>query len=464
MSGTRASRLLNGIAGQASGRVMVAVFQLAIMPVMIHAWGLALYGEWLLVTGVATYLAVSNHGLTSASAMAIIRHGAQGDHAAANRITATSLSAVLAVTTVITLAAAAAMGLSRLPQALSIASLKPYDLVAITLACGVQVCAASARTLPIAVSEAQGHYGKPQLLSSAIRLVEFAGTVMLVLSGFTPVVIAGWMATIVVADWLAQVMLARHWASWARFSPAVPDVRVLADLARPSAGHTVISVAVNALSIQGARMVVGATLGPAAVGALSIYTSVTRVTDHLAAMVLPVLQLEFARQPDGTHENARAIGLIGLTQTASLIILAGYTGIAALSGDWIFRMLSAGHVPFNLVLFLLFSLVCLCVQFGRGSLTYLMGRNRVGTISVTMLLGWMAALAMTIPLASWLGIAGVAVALVMGELCASMAALVIAARHFGLSPRSYAALLFSIRPMLAVIGRLLPHSSKRRTA
>lgn len=464
MTGHRTRRILMGLGGQASGRLIVAIYQLAIMPVMIHVWGLDLYGEWLIVTGVATYLAVSNHGLTAASAMAVIRLASQDDHAGANAVIGTSLAIVLVVTSTITAVVAMLLAWSRLPQLLSLAQLPVLDLAAIAIACGVQVAGASARTLPIAACDAEGYYGRPQMLSSAFRLVEFGGTVALVLSGFDPVTVAWWMAAIVLADWLAQVALARRRASWAQFRLRMPRWTVVRDLVRPSAGHTVISVAVNALSVQGMRLLVSAILGPAAVGVLSIYTAVTRVTDHLAAMILPVLQLEFARMPEDSSASAGPVRMIGASQMASLLVFGVYTLVAALFGNLAFKLLSAGNVAFDLHLFLLFSLAVLAVQFGRSNLTYLMGRNLVGSVAAAMLGGWLLALAVAAITLGTLGIAGAAISLMVGEAWASLAATALVARHFRLSPARYAISLLSIRPLTALLGRRRSPSTKATAA
>jgi O-antigen/teichoic acid export membrane protein len=76
-----ARSFLAQIYAQASG----ILIQLALVPVLIHAWGTTLYGTWLLLTAVPFYLTFSDFGFTFIAKNEMVMAVAAGDRAAAVR-------------------------------------------------------------------------------------------------------------------------------------------------------------------------------------------------------------------------------------------------------------------------------------------------------------------------------------------------------------------------------------------
>ena len=58
-------RIIHGIGANGFGQVVNLLIQFASVPIMIHAWGVERYGEWVTLSALPAYLVLSNIGLTS---------------------------------------------------------------------------------------------------------------------------------------------------------------------------------------------------------------------------------------------------------------------------------------------------------------------------------------------------------------------------------------------------------------
>ncbi len=59
-------RVLQSLRASAFSQASQILIQFVSVPILIHAWGLVYYGEWLLLFTIPSYLGLSDAGLTSA--------------------------------------------------------------------------------------------------------------------------------------------------------------------------------------------------------------------------------------------------------------------------------------------------------------------------------------------------------------------------------------------------------------
>src|SRR5258708_37060979 len=85
MAGTVRGRLIRGFGATALGPVVTAIIQLGTVPLLLHAWGAAKYGDWLLLSAVPSYLTFSNMGFGDASGSDMTMRVAAGDRDGALR-------------------------------------------------------------------------------------------------------------------------------------------------------------------------------------------------------------------------------------------------------------------------------------------------------------------------------------------------------------------------------------------
>jgi O-antigen/teichoic acid export membrane protein len=78
-------RFIGSLAAQIYGQISGIVIQLALVPVLIHAWGTTLYGTWLLLSAVPFYLTFSDFGFTFIAKNEMVMAVASGNRQAAVR-------------------------------------------------------------------------------------------------------------------------------------------------------------------------------------------------------------------------------------------------------------------------------------------------------------------------------------------------------------------------------------------
>ena len=59
-NGSVTHRLMRGFGANALGPVVTAIIQLGSVPIFLHAWGAAKYGDWLLLSAIPSYLSLSD--------------------------------------------------------------------------------------------------------------------------------------------------------------------------------------------------------------------------------------------------------------------------------------------------------------------------------------------------------------------------------------------------------------------
>src|ERR1700731_1725951 len=78
-------RFMRGFGATALGPVVTAIIQLGSVPVFLHVWGAAKYGDWLLLSAIPSYLTLSDLGFGNASGSDMPMLVAANDHEGALR-------------------------------------------------------------------------------------------------------------------------------------------------------------------------------------------------------------------------------------------------------------------------------------------------------------------------------------------------------------------------------------------
>ncbi len=66
--GTLRTRILKSLAASALGPVVTSAFQIITVPLYLHSWGTRLYGEWIILSAVPVYLALTDFGFATVAA------------------------------------------------------------------------------------------------------------------------------------------------------------------------------------------------------------------------------------------------------------------------------------------------------------------------------------------------------------------------------------------------------------
>ena len=248
-----------GLAANLTGNGVTLLIQLVSVPVLLAAWGVPVYGEWLILSAIPTYLALSDLGFSSVAGNSMIVLAANGDREAAVAFgrRAWSITTVMTVAVVLAAVAIALVAGGVFGEA---AAIPASETRLVLVALFAQVAVANQFAMLDVWYRAGGRYPLGTAFRQFARLLEFGALIAAVLLGAGPggAAVAFLVGSLVGfgVSWLAL----RRAVTWASFRPEAPRLQTFRELVRPGLAFISFPLS-NAISIQGFTIVVGATLG-----------------------------------------------------------------------------------------------------------------------------------------------------------------------------------------------------------
>lgn len=369
-------RLVRGVFANGLGQIVVIFTQLVATPVLASTWGAEKFGLWLLFTSLPAYLSMGDFGLATSAGNQMTMLVARDEIAQARRV---YHSAWIAVTTccLIVLAlgivAASLVPATLLPHAGLLPNTQArYTLLALTgygalcLQNGIQQ--AAYRSI--------GLYAKGTTVNAGIMLSETLAILAVVLAHGG--LFAAALALLTVR--LLGVVLSAFWlyrrAGWLRPGVSHASLNEVKELLHLGL-LTMLVPAAYAINLQGALLVVGATLGPAQVAVFAVTRTLTRVGIQASALVNHAVMPEFAiavARSDKTE--ARRLYAISLC-TYAVMLLGVFAGLA-LFGPWFIHKWTHGSIEADrsFVVLMALSMVLQGVWHGTSNLLLAINMQR----------------------------------------------------------------------------------------
>ncbi len=343
------NRLWKGLGANAYGTLVVAIVQLAGVPILLHIWGVRLYGEWLVLFAVPAYLSLANLGYAASIANDMTMRVARGDREGA--LTAfQSLLALVSVTgAVAALVLLPLLYLLPIAEWLRMTALAPSEVHVVLLLLAGEVLVHLFGGVSSAGFRANGEYGLGVALENTTSLAQYVALWAIAIAGFGPVGAAAVFFTVRIIGGGATLGYLSHRHSWLHLSLSKVHLGYLRGLFAPSFAHLMVPVA-NALKNQGLVIVIGAVLGPIAVVVFSVLRTLTRISLRLAAIISHAIEPEIAAA-EGRKDRAlqRRLYLTGLQSSLWFSMVAGL--ILYFIGDVVLKLWTQGRVSMDHTLF-----------------------------------------------------------------------------------------------------------------
>jgi O-antigen/teichoic acid export membrane protein len=418
------ARLSIGMSGQAFSRVVVAAYTILLVPLLIRAWGVDGYGQWIALTALASYMGLSNFGLVSTSANEMIIASGAGDIVRAQKTFQVSINLTLfGVLPVILLLVAVILAFP-VDQLLRLSQISWRESAVIIACAAAALWFQTFRGLMVATLYAVGSYGFAYYLQGAMKLVELLGIGIAVSAyGGGQVSAAVLVAAVALIELLVVSVYARRSASWARIDLRAFDRAWIVSQARPAIGFMVANLATQGLMNQAPRVVLSALLGGQAVGVYAIYATAMRFVDQLLLTLVMPLEIEIAHS-FGRGERNRIRRLIVFGTHISWVLFLGVALGLMLFGPAVFRVWTTGRIEFAYGLMGLFMCLSAANLQGRVSLHALSSVNRLYGPSFLILLVAAVSVGIGAMLTSAIGMPGMVIGGVAGELLTSVIAIV----------------------------------------
>ncbi|CCD92763.1 membrane hypothetical protein [Bradyrhizobium sp. ORS 375] len=415
-----ARRLAIGLVGQGLWRLAMALNPILLVPVQISHWGLDLFGQWITLTALVSYLPYLNLGLVATATNDLIMAVAAGDRDRAQRSFQMSCNLALGLLPLILIVVVIALAVLPLARWFHLDGIGAGAVVLVFAFAAAQLCFETLRGLMAAVLYANGRYCAAYNIATAIKLVELTAAIGAIAGfGAQPVHIAGLTATTALIDLVVVTVVARKLAPWARVDWRRIDVGWLREQLRPALGFSAYNLATQGVMIQGPRLVLGALLGGSAVAVYAVYATAMRLVDQLFLTVMAPAGVEISHAA-GRKDRTQLVRLVAFVVQLSLLAFAAVSLALMILGPVIFDWWTRHQVAFHHQLMILYLLMSGAGLPGRIAAQALISVNAMRKVAIITLAAAALSIALGAALVSASGLSGVLIGGIAGEAAISI--------------------------------------------
>ncbi len=410
MRGDRKLRFLLGIGANLYGQMVVALIQIAGVPILLHCWGGRTYGEWLIVCALPSYLSMTDLGFSMSAGNDMTRLVAVGDSDEAQAVFQSVLLLLLCTTSAVLILMLALLWVLPVGRWLHLGGLTPLQVKCVIGCLAAEILIKLFDGLNHAGFRANGAYALHQTITSTTPLLQQGALWTVACLGGSPLAaVAAYLLVRAVVVPATMVLLLRR-CHWLHLGVTLARWAHLARLFKPALGNLALPLA-QALGIQGMVLVVGGMLGPLAVVAFSTMRTLTRLALQLVACISYAAEPEFAAMLAERGQSQMAAFFQRTMRLSLWIAIITVAAIAAL-GPEILRYWTHGAVRADPVLLGFLLATVLSQTLWNGAVSMLKACNRHLRAAMGQLVSAAAALLLAVALLrSWQGIdaAGAAV-------------------------------------------------------
>jgi O-antigen/teichoic acid export membrane protein len=332
-----------GFASNWVGKLANTITQLVQVPVFFHFWATSVYGDWLIVSAIPTYLAFSSIGFGNVASNEMTMLNSVGDREGALRVFQSCWWLISLICAAVGLLLAPVLYLVPVARLLPIRAISQSDAKWIIFYLGLSVLLGQLEQLMGAAYTCVARYPYGTFVKTMISLAAFAATIAPVVLGYGPRTAA---LVFFVANGIGTLtfgLFVRKDIPWIEFGWRHARFSEIRRLAPPAFAFMGFPIG-NALNLQGTLLAVGYALGPLDVAIFASARTVSRVALQMVEMVnntfWPELTLAYgAKNIDllrSLHRRACQMALI----LSLFIVLCMMT-----FGPWFLTHWTGGKVP-----------------------------------------------------------------------------------------------------------------------
>lgn len=411
---TLKSKLLRNLGANAYGQGITILIQLVSMPLYLHYWGVALYGEWLILSAIPAYLALSDIGFASVAANDMTMRVANGDRRGALEVYQSIWLFISGVSVLIGTALALIIYNAPVAAQFSITHISEAQTRQLLLVLMLYVLVGLQGGVFNAAFRAAGRYAYGTTLGNTVRLAEWAASIVGLLLGGGVLVLAMLTLVIRLLGLLLMWLVLHKQERWLHLGIQFASMQQVRHLLKPAVAFMAFPLGL-ALSLQGMVLIIGMTLGATAVVVFTAYRTLTRLLVQVITMlnqaVWPEISAAYgAKQMDLVRQLHRKGSSITFWIALAAVTLLGLMG-EWFVGQWTHHVFDQNHVLFALLLATTFLNV-----LWQTSWVVLMATNQHQKITLAFIVSAACSLllgALVIPV---LGVNGAGLILVLAEL------------------------------------------------
>jgi O-antigen/teichoic acid export membrane protein len=403
------ARLLRGIGANAFSQVVIIGLQLALVPVLATHWGLKLYGVWLMLFTIPSYLALGDFGFATAAGVDMTMKVARGDRAGTLVTYHSALAAITFVSTTVFLVAGLVCLLLPEPWLRFGIPVSPGAIrltLVLIVAYGL-ICLAS--SLLMAGFRCAGLYATGVMGQSVTQLVEGLACIVTVLFGGSLLATATAYVVARTVCVIGQALMLTWQVPWLRLGYRGATLAEVKRLAQPAAAALALPFA-QAAFLQGIPVALGAATGAATVPIFTTVRTLIRAGVQFTTLLNHALMPEFSTAVARGDARLQRHFLFATLITDAAILVPGAL-VLLIFGQKIVALWTHGtvHPPFDLIAVM--TAVMLVNGMWHPVSNLILAANRHATYSYIFLAAAIASVALTYPLALWRQASGAGLAL-----------------------------------------------------
>jgi O-antigen/teichoic acid export membrane protein len=395
-------------------------------PLLLQVWGAANYGEWLLVTAIPTFLAMTDFGFTDAATAEMTMDIAKGKKAEAE----TTFQSIGLLTLTVAIIVIAVSSLLLVPSHIDFGSVVfDRELLLTTYIFVFYSVLLIYSKLFLGCLKASGYYAISTLIFDFITFCEGICLVVLAHLGYSFVACAMGYLALRILNVAVLIGLVRTKMPWLRFGASQARRSEIRRLLWPAMGAMAIPSAM-AINFQGMAWIAGAFLGPSAAALLVTVRTASRVIVQLVGVFSRAAMPLYARSVATSDHHAKRT-ITRINDALTILCLIPGSIAFAIFGRQLVMLWTHGKLVPDEPLLVLMAVATLFngVWFFRSTL--LLSINRHARFAATLLPLTGVFILLAIPAAHAFGLPGVAAAVAGLELSCTVSIFIIQSGRFG---------------------------------
>lgn len=277
-------RIVSGIGANSFGQVVNLLIQLASVPVLIASWGFGAYSEWVVLSAIPTYLALSDLGVTTAASSKVVIWHERGRLKVASAVYSTSFAFLSLAGLSMLLLAVGSLAFFDLFSLLNLKSIRSGEGVLILSALTVYSLLCLFTNMISIRYRAYKALPLSAFIMNVIRMFEWSAALLCAYLTQSLVATSLMLLAVRAIGIVSKNLIANRLGITLRFNPSAIRRRAFVTLIKPSLASLAFPIGL-ALNVQGLIILLSVLLSPAHAAIFGLYRTISRVLVQFSTVV-----------------------------------------------------------------------------------------------------------------------------------------------------------------------------------
>lgn len=407
-------RLIKTFGVSVFGQVITAVIQIISVPIFLKYWGVNLYGEWLILSSISTYLTMSDIGFANVAANEMTILVSQGERDKALDVFQSTWLFISGTSFIITCIVCSGVWFCPIEHLLNLKLQSHSDAALILSLLTLNVWVNLQSGLVSAGFRSEGQFARAYLLYNFQRIASFLAISITVILGGTPLECAFAMVVASIFFVSARSIDLKRCYPWIRYGYKYSKMKTIIRLVKPAVAFMSFPMG-DALNQQGLITLIGVILGSNSVVIFSTLRTLTR----LAWQMINIINISIGPEISmayGTQNYSLLRKLHRRSCQASFFFAFGMVLFLIFFGQWILFRWTTGSIVFNPIVFYTLLLTIITNSFWNTSSIVALSTNLHQKIASLYIISNILCLAFSFLLMQILGLNGAAASMLVIDL------------------------------------------------